>query len=818
MISHLIKRALSIVALATIIVSAVYAQSDLAPLKVTTNVAPSPGFLYLAPNSRVAPRPYQSYLGIYNVNGGVVKTNRTVNYPFEFKVLPDGRLAFSELIVFAGASAAAGIFIVDTTLTVVDSMSQKRGYLATQHDFHVLPNGHRVILGAEDVTLDLSNTVPNGNPAANVVQAVVQEIDIYGNVLMQWKSLDHIPVTDSYEDLTAPAIRYIHNNALWIDDDGNWLLSMRHQSAVFKVNRRTGEIMWILGGKRNQFTFIGEHEESAPTYFSYQHDIRRLPNGHITMFDNGTQHVPQYSRGVEYEIDEVNKTCKLVWEYRHSPNIYVGIQGGMQTLPNGHRLFGWGSAANEGAPGVTEVDSTGTVVFEASYPKQMFVYRATKHPFWPPGRASASITVDDVSEGGTYRYANAKQDAGLRIRFTKLTSFFYNRTLARRFMWSPSNPRWLGEAPDARQVRIDVHLEGISEHELELRFNVDTLGVAKDAEAIVVYRRDAPEAPETVGGTFTALPTRYDATTRELVVSNTHAGEFTFGIPAQLPGSLPITPKLLSPINGDLVLELVVNVLRVTIPGRADSLRIQVYNDAAMTSIVADSQNASDRMYVATPASERVLYWRAQTTLDGRRSEWSSVDSFTVSSPFVSVERPDANATWSLDSGYVITWTTNLTGRVRIDLVRGNAQPHILIRDSVRVEARGFLWRLPLDVPSGDDYHVRITSLDAQFAGVEHTGTATITVNGVSSVSEYIHNASISVYPQPAAEHVTLTMAETSIARVRIFNVVGEQQLVQGANANTIVVDVRALNTGVSTLAIEDVLGRVFIRTIVVQH
>ena len=67
------------------------AQPDLAPLKVLVNDTPEPGYLLLAPNCRVSPRPYGSFLGVYNVNGGVLRTGRVTNFPFEYKVFPDGR-------------------------------------------------------------------------------------------------------------------------------------------------------------------------------------------------------------------------------------------------------------------------------------------------------------------------------------------------------------------------------------------------------------------------------------------------------------------------------------------------------------------------------------------------------------------------------------------------------------------------------------------------------------------------------------------------------------------------------------------------------
>ena len=42
-------------------------------------------------------------------------------------------------------------------------------------------------------------------------------------------------------------------NAVSIDDDGNLLLSARHTSAVYKIDRRTGTVVWRLGGKRDWY-------------------------------------------------------------------------------------------------------------------------------------------------------------------------------------------------------------------------------------------------------------------------------------------------------------------------------------------------------------------------------------------------------------------------------------------------------------------------------------------------------------------------------------------------------------------------------------
>ncbi len=789
------------------------AQPDLAPLKVTTNTTPVPGYLLLAPNCRVSPRPFGSYLGAYNVNGGVIRTGRTTNYPFEFKVFPDGRLGYSELVVFSGASVPAGVYIVDTLFAEQERLDQKRaGYLTTQHDVHMLPNGHRVILGAEDVTVDMSNVVPGGHPAANVVQAIIQELDVEGNVVVQWRALDHIPIIDSYEDLTAPAIRYCHNNSLWIDDDGNWIVSMRHMSQVIKVNRLTGEVMWIFGGKSNQFTITGDRPENAPTFFSYQHDARRLPNGNISLFDNGTQHTPQYSRGVEYRLDEVNKTATMVWEYRPQPDIYAGIQGGLQPLENGHRLLGWGSAASNGSPGVTEVDSLGNVVFEAYFPKQMFVYRATKVPMWPTGRASATAVARDVLKGETYRYYRGTQFVGLRAEFTTLNSFFYNTTTARRFQWSPKNPLWDGEAPLLKQARVDMTVDGIKEHRMTMRFHVDTLMLGRDADKCMVFYR-----PQIDSGRFVMLSTRFDASARELIVENAQAGEFAFGVPAPNPGA-PREVRLQDPITDRQVLADSAFPLRVAVPGRSDRLQVQVAKTTSFTTLVLDSINRNDRVIFPAGGDAGRYYWRARAETQGQWSAWSKVDSFLITGPYLTITRPDVDVRWMHDSSYAISWQTNLRGSVQMDLMLGE---YVIasIKDSVPAAAQGFLWKVPVSTPVSKNFQIRITPREAPYASLSATSKNFVEIITFTSVDDENEPSSpVSVLPQPASDVLQVSNVGSGLKSIRLFAATGEQVVNLSCDGTRREVDVRDLPQGVYLMLADDYLGRTFRHPVVIQR
>jgi hypothetical protein len=143
---------------------------------------------------------------------------------------------------------------------------------------------------------------------------------------------------------------------------------------ITKIDRQTGEIIWRFGGiksRNNQFLFINDLRT-----FSHQHDIRRLPNGNITLFDNGNLLMPRYSSSLEYYLDEQNKTATLIWEY-HDQSVYSFGMGSSRRLNDGHTLLGWGASL---AQSVTEVSYDGTKTFELIYDSS-YNYRAFRFPW-----------------------------------------------------------------------------------------------------------------------------------------------------------------------------------------------------------------------------------------------------------------------------------------------------------------------------------------------------------------------------------------------------------------------------------------------------
>ena len=121
----------------------------------------------------------------------------------------------------------------------------------------------------------------------------MQEINIStGKVLFQWNAADHVPYQDSEQPRPASAAtpwNWFYINAVHLDTDGNLLISARYAWAVYKVNLRTGKIIWVLGGKHSTFRLKagpGQVLDKAGEIFAYQHDPEAIGHNEYTLFDD----------------------------------------------------------------------------------------------------------------------------------------------------------------------------------------------------------------------------------------------------------------------------------------------------------------------------------------------------------------------------------------------------------------------------------------------------------------------------------------------------------------------------------------------------
>ncbi len=285
--------------------------------------------------------------------------------------------------------------IADRSYRTIATVRAGNGLQGDLHEFLLTPHGTAYITAYRKRPADLSGI---GGPREGwVFDSVVQEIDVAsGRVLFEWHSVDHVEPRESPQRIPArkaskkTPFDYFHINSVDVDADGNLLVSARNTSAIYKIRRRDGEIMWRLGGTASDFKM------GAGTRFAWQHDARRQRDGTITVFDNSAMpKVADHSRALVLHVDERTHEARLVRAYSHPTKVSSPHQGSVQRLPNGDVFVGWG-----GAPLFTEFSPTGTVLFDA----KLIVgdtYRAERFP-WSgrpvdPPDVRAAKDEDDVT-------------------------------------------------------------------------------------------------------------------------------------------------------------------------------------------------------------------------------------------------------------------------------------------------------------------------------------------------------------------------------------------------------------------------------------
>jgi Arylsulfotransferase (ASST) len=240
-----------------------------------------------------------------------------------------------------------------------------KGYEGDHHEFQITPQGTALFDIYNKVIVDLSGL--GGEKNATVLDGIVQEVDIdSGDVIFEWHSLEHVGFDESY----VMPYDYFHLNSIDVDGDGNLLVSSRTTCTVYKIDRRSGEVIWRLGGKRSDF------EMGPGTRTNFQHDARRQKDGTLTVFDNGNMNEVDQSRAVVLELDEKAMTARLIREYTHPDKVRSATQGNVQVLPNGNVFVGWGSA-----PALSEFSHDGRLRFSAAFPTEGESYRAFRFPW-----------------------------------------------------------------------------------------------------------------------------------------------------------------------------------------------------------------------------------------------------------------------------------------------------------------------------------------------------------------------------------------------------------------------------------------------------
>ncbi|HEX5146424.1 MAG TPA: arylsulfotransferase family protein [Conexibacter sp.] len=261
--------------------------------------------------------------------------------------------------------------ILDTHYRTIARVHAGNGYAGDHHEFQLTPRGTAYMSIYARRKADLSAV--GGPRHGEIFDSIVQEVDVAtGRVVWQWRSADHVPVT---EGMTPPKAGkphdYFHVNAVDEGPHGTLLISGRNTHAIYDVDKRTGDVLWRLGGRRSDFRL------GPGAHFAFQHDVHLLPGDTLSLFDNeATPPQADQSRGLVLRLHPQARTATLVRQYRHPDRLLVGAEGNVQTLPDGHVFISWGAQRH-----VSEFSRGGRLLFDLLLPPGSDSYQAYRDPW-----------------------------------------------------------------------------------------------------------------------------------------------------------------------------------------------------------------------------------------------------------------------------------------------------------------------------------------------------------------------------------------------------------------------------------------------------
>ncbi|MHB1935069.1 MAG: aryl-sulfate sulfotransferase [Acidobacteriaceae bacterium] len=357
--------------------------------------------------------------GLYatDLNGNVIWT-----YPFKDQVLDSGingakTLPNGDIVLEFGAGPEAPlsgpipstlpimvreIDLVGNTVRQI-SLAQVNAALAANgfsglvlanfhHDLTPLPNGHLLVMANT-----LKSVVLTGQTTpTQVLGDVVVDLDPNWNPVWVWNEFDHLDV--NRHPMNFPD--WTHSNAIiYSSDDGNFIVSIRHQNWLVKVNYANGSgdgsILWKLG-EDGDFTLMnnGAVDTNPADWFYAQHGPNFVGASNagifnLTLMDNGDDRIfpagvtcgtgsaPPclYSTVPIMEINESKMTATLTFHQIIPANMYNNFGGNSEVLENGNVEYdlcaiGLNSAVFEVTPNsqaqtVWELQSTATPLYRA---------------------------------------------------------------------------------------------------------------------------------------------------------------------------------------------------------------------------------------------------------------------------------------------------------------------------------------------------------------------------------------------------------------------------------------------------------------------
>jgi hypothetical protein len=185
----------------------------------------------------------------------------------------------------------------------------------------------------------------------------VAEINKKGKIVNRWSAWGGWDIKD---DPKLPKFAYdrFHLNSLYIDSDGNYIVSTPIENQIWKINKENGKIIWKLGKN-------GDFKMSSKDYFAFQHNAHFDAKGNLVVFNNGdttplnSTKPHQRTQIISFKLDTVNWKAKEVTDIYLPKDKYTSRMGSADLLPDGNFLWASSKTATVGVE-----DRSGNIEWE----------------------------------------------------------------------------------------------------------------------------------------------------------------------------------------------------------------------------------------------------------------------------------------------------------------------------------------------------------------------------------------------------------------------------------------------------------------------
>ncbi len=185
--------------------------------------------------------------------------------------------------------------------------------------------GAFISLTREFIPIDLS--VAGGEQLDTIKTDGIIRLSKSGEKLWHWSIQDVLDPLE-YSDINRQKGDWGHANALFIDEDGHYVISWRDFNSVWKINSLSGEVIWKYGLE----TITDEENQ-----FYQQHGIHRNLDGDYMLFDNGEASKRKSSRALAFTGSSNSFNNTLVIELPDS--LFTFKQGSVYQFAEDRYLY-----------------------------------------------------------------------------------------------------------------------------------------------------------------------------------------------------------------------------------------------------------------------------------------------------------------------------------------------------------------------------------------------------------------------------------------------------------------------------------------------